>query len=189
MNPYFKFLNEIGTISENTFKQLSNLSEFKKYSSKIQLAEAGKIPSKVFMLVSGVLRAYISLETGKQHNKRLYSAPSFAGALTSMIKNEPSIIALETLTDCEVIEIDYHGFKQLCENNIEINQLYAKVLELAFIAYEERNLDLMTLSATERYLKLKKQIPGIEDIIPQYQIASYLNITPVQLSRIRKSLK
>jgi hypothetical protein len=44
------------------------------------------------------------------------------------------------------------------------------------------------LNGTERYLKLKKQISGIENLIPQYHIASFLNITPVQLSRIRKDL-
>jgi len=61
-------------------------------------------------------------------------------------------------------------------------------LEQVFISYEERNLDLMTLNATESYIKLRKQIPDIDSLIPQYQIASYLSISPVQLSRIRKKL-
>ena len=63
-----------------------------------------------------------------------------------------------------------------------------KLLEHIFITYENRSLDLMRLDATERYLKLREQIPNIDNLIPQYQIASYLNITPVQLSRIRKKL-
>jgi hypothetical protein len=46
----------------------------------------------------------------------------------------------------------------------------------------------MTLNATESYIKLRKQIPDIDSLIPQYQIASYLSISPVQLSRIRKKL-
>lgn len=189
MNPYFKFLNEIGTIDEDAFKELSKLSKYKKVSSKTKLAEAGKIPSKVYMLISGVLRAYVTLESGKQHNKRLYSPYSFAGALTSMIRKQPSIIVLESLTECEVFEIDFPGLKQLCNENVYIGQLYIKVLEHTFIAYEDRNLDLMTLSGTERYKKLRIQIPNIDDLIPQYQIASYLSITPVQLSRIRKSMQ
>jgi len=36
----------------------------------------------------------------------------------------------------------------------------------------------LTLDATQRYLKLRTQIPNIDDLIPQYQIASYLSITP-----------
>jgi hypothetical protein len=46
--------------------------------------------------------------------------------------------------------------------------------------------DLSVLNSTERYIKLKKEIPDIENLIPQYHIASYLNITPTQLSRIRR---
>ena len=54
--------------------------------------------------------------------------------------------------------------------------------------YEERSLELMSMDATERYLKLRERIPHIDDLIPQFQIASFLSITPVQLSRIRKNL-
>lgn len=188
MNPYFKFLNEIGNIDEEAFKSLSKLSKYKKYSSGTEIAKAGKKHKKVYMLISGVLRAYVTLENGKQHNKRLYSPPSFAGALTSMIKKEPSIFTFEAITDCELFEIDYVGLKKLCEEDNSVNRLYSKILEYTFITYEERNLDLMTLSGTERYKKLRKQIPEIDTLIPQYQIASYLGITAVQLSRIRKTL-
>ena len=188
MNRYFKFLNEIGNIDEEAFDRLSSLTKYRKVASQTQLAPTGRIPSKVYMLLSGVLRAYVTLESGKQYNKRLYSPTSFAGALTSMIKRKPSLIVLEALTHCEVYEIDFPGLKKLCNEDINISHLYSKVLEHTFIAYEDRNLDLMTLSGTERYLKLRKQIPNIDDLIPQYQIASYLNITAVQLSRIRKDL-
>ena len=188
MNSNFKFLNEIANIDEETFNILSSLAKYNKVTSQIQISHAGKIPSKVYMLISGVLRAYVTLESGKQYNKRLYSSYSFAGALTSMIKKEPSIVVMETLTECELYEIDYFELMRLCEKNFNIAKLYKKILEHTFIAYEDRNLDLMILSGTERYLKLRKQIPNIDTLIPQYQIASYLNITPVQLSRIRKSL-
>ncbi|MGB6268061.1 MAG: hypothetical protein WBF67_03545 [Olleya sp.] len=41
------------------------------------------------------------------------------------------------------------------------------------------------MNAKGRYLKLREKIPNIDNLIPQYQIAAYLSITPVQLSRIR----
>jgi hypothetical protein len=66
--------------------------------------------------------------------------------------------------------------------------LYTKVLEDAYIKKEKRIFELSMLDATDRYLKIKKDLPNIEKQIPQYQIASFLNITPVQLSRIRKDL-
>jgi hypothetical protein len=53
---------------------------------------------------------------------------------------------------------------------------------------ENRIHDLTSLDATELYLKLKSESPEIEKLIPLYHIASYLNVTPVQLSRIRRDL-
>ena len=61
-------------------------------------------------------------------------------------------------------------------------------MEDAYIKKEKRIFELSMLDATDRYLKIRKDLPNIEKQIPQYQIASFLNITPVQLSRIRKDL-
>lgn len=188
MNPYHEYLNKISPISEDTFGKFSKLCERKTVAPNTILAESGKIHTKIYLLVSGVLRAYITTEHGKDYNKRIYSPIAFAGALTSMIKNEASKITMESLTECDVFEIDYQESMKLCKSINEAARLYTRILEMAFIAYEDRNIDLMTLDATQRYQKLLKQIPNIEELIPQYQIASYLNITPVQLSRIRKKL-
>lgn len=77
---------------------------------------------------------------------------------------------------------------ELANQNPDVLKLYTKVIEQDFLFQEQRVLDLSLLNATERYLKLQKEISNIENILPQYHIASYLNITPVQLSRIRKDL-
>jgi hypothetical protein len=53
---------------------------------------------------------------------------------------------------------------------------------------ENRIHDLTSLDAKSLYLKLKTENPEIEKSIPLYHIASYLNVTPVQLSRIRRDL-
>ena len=164
------------------------LCERKTIAAKTVLSEAGKMPTKLYLLNSGVIRAYITTEEGKDYNKRIYSPISFGGALTSLIKKEPSLITFESLTECDLFEIDYHGAMELCDELADAPKLYTRILEKAFIAYEDRNIDLMTLNGTQRYKKLLKQIPNIEELIPQYQIASYINVTPVQLSRIRKKL-
>jgi CRP-like cAMP-binding protein len=70
----------------------------------------------------------------------------------------------------------------------EIALIYSKVLEENFIKLEVGNIQLATMSATERYLALRKRIPRIDNYISQFHIASHLGITPIQLSRIRKGL-
>jgi hypothetical protein len=60
-----------------------------------------------------------------------------------------------------------------------------KLAESYFVLKEKREIELVLLEAGERYLIFQKEFPGLENRIPQYHIASYLGITPTQLSRIR----
>jgi len=188
MNPNYIFLNSFVDLSEGTFDKLQKLGKFKRIKANTAVTNTGEIPTKYYFLVSGLMRAHIDSECGKIYTKNIFSPMSFVASLTALIKNKPSEFTYETLIDCKVYEFDFAEFMKLCKSDLTISLLYAKILEQVFIGYEKRNLELLSLDATERYLKLRKKIPNIDDLIPQFQIASYLSITPIQLSRIRKKL-
>lgn len=189
MNPNYVFLNSHFGVTEDTFKLLQGISRFKELKKHDTVAKVGEVPSKIYMLTSGIMRVYMNAESGKEHNKNIFSPISFVGALTALIKNEPSKLTYEALTDCKLIELDFADLMHLCNTNLKISRLYNRVLEAVFTSYEKRQLELLSLDATQRYFKLRERIPNIDKLIPQYQIASYLNITAVQLSRIRKQLE
>ncbi|GAA3640980.1 Crp/Fnr family transcriptional regulator [Flavivirga jejuensis] len=188
MNPNVIFLNSFLDVSEETFEKLTSISTFRKIEKGVQIDKSGEIPSKIYLLISGIMRAYLSSETGKEFNKNFFMPFSFVGSLTALIKKRPSRLTYETLTECKVYELNFDDIIKFCKEDILISNLYSKVLERIFIRYEERQLEFISMDATERYLKLRKKIPGIDGLIPQYHIASYLSITPVQLSRIRKKI-
>ena len=185
---YADFLNSFSGISEEIIVELSKISEFKKIEYGNQLVKLNEVPSKVYMLISGVIRCYLSTESGKEFNKSFYLPLGFVGSLTALINRKPSLFVFEALTDCKLYEVDYYKLMKLCEKNESINMLYSKVLETIYVTYEKRLVELISLDAKGRYLELRKHMPDVDKIIPQYHIASYLGITPVQLSRIRKKL-
>lgn len=184
-----EFLDSFGHIPEDTFLKLQGISKFKKIDANTQLDELGKVPSKLYLMISGVMRCYVTSESGKEFNKRFFFSMDFAGSLTALIKNAPSEIVYETITECTFYEIDYRKLKEMCATDMVVSNLYTSILEKVFMRYEKRQLELISLNASQRYLKLKSDIPKIDILVPQYHIASYLSITPVQLSRIRKKLK
>lgn len=184
-----QFSSSFGNIPEDAFLKVKGISEFKKFGPSIQLDELGKMPTKLYLILSGVMRCYIISESGKEFNKRFFFPMNFAGSLTALIKNAPSEIVYETITECSVYEIDYRKLKEMCKTDIVISNLYTTILEKVFMRYEKRQLELISMNASQRYQKLKSDIPDIDKLVPQYHIASYLSITPVQLSRIRKKLK
>ena len=188
MDPNAIFINSFLDVPEETFKKLVNISTFKKIEKGVQIDRSGEVPSKIYMLTSGIIRAYLSSETGKEFNKSFFMPFSFVGSLTALIKKQSSKLTYETLTPCKVYEINFEEITKLCREDIYISNLYNKVLETVFVKYEERQLEFISMDATERYLRLRKKITGIDNLIPQYHIASYLSITPVQLSRIRRKM-
>ncbi len=188
MNRNFTFLNSITSVSEETFEEIIKISEFKRIEAGTQIVKLNEVPSKVYMLVSGMIRCYLNTESGKEFNKTFYLPTNFVASLTALIKGKPSKFVFEALTDCKMYEIDYHKLLKLSKENVVINNLYSSVLELVYIKYEKRLVELISLDARERYIELRKQIPNVDTLISQYHIASYLGITPVQLSRIRKKM-
>ena len=189
MHQNLKFLNTIAPVSEESFNAISQISELKTIPAETQIVKLGEIPTKLYMLVKGSIRCYIAKESGKEYNKTFYFPVTFVGSLTALLKTAPSKFIFETLSDCTLYEVDYKKLMLLCESNKDLKDLYINILEHLYSLYESRLVDQISLDATERYKKLLHRKPDIDRLISQYHIASYLGITPVQLSRIRKKNK
>ena len=182
------FFASVEDIPKTSMDKIVSLSTLKSYKKKEFIAKIGEVPSNFYILRSGVVRSYYVDEKGKEYIRHVFIPPSTTGSLGSLIMENPSLLSYDCLTDCEVYEVNFKKFKKLVRKDIHIANLYAKILENIFLAFEDKIYDLTVLDGTQRYLKLKNQIPEIGNLIPQYHIASYLNISPVQLSRIRKEL-
>jgi CRP-like cAMP-binding protein len=187
-DPNFDFLKSKFHVSKETYVLLQNLASKRKLKTGESIVKQGGKSQKIAILITGLMRAYSTLESGKQITKNIFTPISFVGALSSLIRNKPSLLCYEALVESVIFEIDFNEFIEMSKTNIELSNLYNRILEHIFIMYETIQLEIMTLDGTQRYLSLKSQIPNIDNLIPQYQIASYLNISPVQLSRIRKAL-
>ncbi|WP_299012356.1 Crp/Fnr family transcriptional regulator [uncultured Polaribacter sp.] len=145
-------------------------------------------PEHIYILESGVVRSSFTNSKGKELTRNIYVGQKLIGSLGALVLDKPSKFTFSCLLDCEIYILNFRGFKALAETDIAISNLYNKILEYTFLELESKIYRLSALNATERYLKLLQEIPVIEDLIPQYHIASLLNITPVQLSRIRGEL-
>lgn len=188
MEYFLAALNKITDIDHKTWSQIQGISTVIKFPKKHLLCAQGSAPEYFYFIKKGVTRAYITSNTGSEYNKALFVDDMFFGPLSAMIKGDNSKVAYETLTNCELVEINIKEFMNLVEQSDSINRLYRKVLEVVFLKLETRDIEMVTLNATERYEKLQKRIPGIDNLISQYHIASNLGITSIQLSRIRKKL-
>lgn len=141
-----------------------------------------------FIVKTGLLRSYLETEDGKEVTKFFFTSGHFSGSLHSLIKGNPSDLNYQALTKVTGYKGSFLKLKELTLKSHDFCLFYIKTMEDSYLKVENVILDISTHSATERYLLLKERIPNIDNLIAQRYIASYLNVSPVQLSRIKKSL-
>lgn len=167
------------------FEEIVNYTELKPLEF---FTKSGEKPTDIFIVKSGIIRSYFFNEDGKEITKAFFTPGFVSGATSAMMQNKISDTNYQALTEVTGYRGSFFKLKELILKHHEMSIFYIKALEDAYLKTEKVILDISTLSATERYLSLKKSIPDIDNLISQRYIASYLNITPVQLSRIRKKL-
>ncbi|NKI31824.1 Crp/Fnr family transcriptional regulator [Muricauda sp. DJ-13] len=188
MDGFFDYVNTISPISDKAFMALKPNLKFVELKKGEFFVKAGEIASTIGFLTNGLVRAFFLNQEGREYSKQFFMAPSIIGAYTSLLNKQPARIAQQALTDCEIVVLDYKKLEQAYENFHDLERLGRRVAESYFMEKEQKELEMALLDADKRYLILRERFPKIENLVPQYHIASYLGISPTQLSRIRRKL-
>lgn len=149
------------------------------------LSPLGSVQTTVGLLESGWIRAYYTTADGKPYNKHFFSGPDFVGDYASLLTGRPVEVPQQALTTCVVWVVDRASIIALESRFPSLVQLQRRFAEGLYLLKEQRELEMATMNATQRYARLVEQHPGIEVDVPLYEIAAYLGITPTQLSRVR----
>ncbi|NHZ86031.1 MAG: cyclic nucleotide-binding domain-containing protein [Planctomycetia bacterium] len=179
------YLNKLLNFTDSEIQILLSLFTEKKLKKNEYFAVEGGYSSKIAFIKSGVMRAFYRNNEGDEYNKTFFTNSSFIGAYSSLITGQENLINIQCLTDCVILKANYEGITNLYDSTPKFERLSRILAERFFIMKEKREIELVMLDASERYEIFKKEHPNLENLIPQYHIASYLGITPTQLSRIR----
>lgn len=149
----------------------------------------GDTETYLYMVTSGLLKAYYLSEEGKESIKSFIGKGKLIGSLSSVYANEQASFSLIALEDCQLIKVSFNQLYQQSMQDLTLARpLMQLLLELA-MKKEKREYEFLCLSATERYRLLKQNEPELIDKLTQNDIARYLGITPVALSRIKHRYK
>ena len=107
------------------------------------------------------------------------------GAYSALITGEVNKINIQCLTDCVILKANFSKILELYDLHPGIERLNRVIAEDFFVKKERREMSLVMNDASDRYEMFQEEFSGLENRITQYHIASYLGITPTQLSRIR----
>ena len=185
MNELKEYLNKLLHFTESEMELFISLFSEKHLKKDEYFATEGEYSTKFGFLSLGIVRAFYRNNEGNEYNKTFFSEKGFIGAYSSLVTNQKNQINIQCLTDCSLLTADFLEFKKLYDTHPKIERLARILAEYFFVSKEKREIELVMMDATERYAIFQEEHPNLENHIPQYHIASYLGITPTQLSRIR----
>jgi len=189
MKELLDYINKISPIEDDTFKALQKFFKPSRLEKNEFFVREGSYAQQIGFLKKGLVRAFFLNKEGKEYNKQFFVGPSIIGAYTSLITKQPNQIAQQALTDCEIMVINYKDMERLYDEYHDLERLGRKIAEFYFLEKEQKEIEMALLDADKRYLIMRERFPDLESKVPQYYIASYLGISPTQLSRIRRKLK
>ena len=180
---YFK--NSI-SISPEIENKLNEIIKERNLVKGEQILTDNSLKKEHVFVVSGCLRSFYKTEDGKEHTIQFAIKNWWISDYITLYTNNKSIVSIESLTHSKVLIIDNSKVEKFYKEFPQFEIIQRKNFEKRVATLQKRILNLLTLSAAEKYNQFIKDYTAFEKIIPNYQIASFLGITPQSLSRIRK---
>ena len=159
--------------------------ETKTYKRNEFIKRKNSVDTNLYFVVEGSLRVFI-LHEDEEKVIRFGYKNSLITALDSFLTGEPSLFNIQVIKKTIVKVISKDTFDQLLKVHSFINDIWIKNLELLALQQIEREIDILTNSPKERYLRVLKRSPNLFQEIPNKHIASYLRMSPETLSRMKK---
>ncbi len=182
----YNYLNSISPIQDKTWNSLKGFFAETTLNKGKYFIEEGQITNKIAFLKSGIIRAFYRNSEGLEYNKHFFIENSIVGGYSSLITGNPNKINQQAISDCKLLVANYSDITRLYDSFPDFERVGRRLAENYFVNKEQREVEIVLLDADKRYLIFQKEYPQLEQYIPQYHIASYLGITPTQLSRIRR---
>jgi len=180
-------ISQMVKLSEKEAETFMSMCYRRQFKKKEVLSEDEKVIDEVYFIEKGIIRVKITDLGGTEHTIHFAIENQFIADYRAFITRERSSYQLEAMENTEVIVLPKAGIDWGYQNLQEGEKLGRLIAEYYFTYLDRRIEHLYTLSPLQRYDLMDQIFPNIHNRVPQHMIASYLGITPIHLSRIKKS--
>ena len=164
-----------------------NSTKKKKVKKGDYLLQAGQMVSHFYYLNRGCICYYL-IKDGSEKVMEFFTEDDIFTDLYAYVEEIPANCYLRAVEDCHLYAISKKDVIRSFDYSHRLERFGRLSMQDAFVKAFRRIAHLNNLSNEERYLRLLEKRPDLFQRVPQYLIASYLGLTPVGLSKIRKRL-
>lgn len=173
-------------ISETEWQEFSGKTKERNFKRNELLSSPGTVPNEIFFIEKGIVRVIITDKSGTEHTVHFALENQFIADYTSFLLQQPSLYSIQALEETAVVVLPREAIDWGYEHLQDGQKLGRLIAEFYFIYQDNRVRNIYARTPKERYDSITQVFPNIHNRVPQHMIASYLGITPVHLSRLKK---
>lgn len=176
------------SIDEENISLLSDIFKLRILKKDAFFLQEGENSTEIGFIISGIFRSYYVDKIGNDITKYFYTEGEILFSYAAYLSQKESMYYMQALEDSEILVAKISDFERIIEGNYQLLLFYKKMIDRVLVIKEEHASSFKLLNSIERYKQFLATYPDLGKRIKQYYLASYLGITPVSLSRIRKKL-
>jgi CRP-like cAMP-binding protein len=182
---FFQKVNQYTNLSSEAKQEWAGLLKKREFLKGAYFITVGQIPKRVAFVAKGLFSQYFITDAGDTVIKYFFPEGRILGSIPATLTQTESLFAIEALEDSTVLEYDFREFKKLVSKYRDVAEFYINYLERHWVIEKEPlEVAMKNDTAAKQYSAFLKTYPHLVKRLKKHHIASYLGITPTQLSRI-----
>lgn len=158
----------------------------KTFGKKDYLLKEGQVCKYNYFLLNGLVRSFYIDNKGNEKITQFALENWWVTNMESYIKNVPSYSSIQAIEKTTALIIDKVELETLFNSIPKLERFFRLITQNMLIAIQRKNDIYLQMKSKDRYDDLIQHFPVFAQRVPQYMIASYLEITPEYLSELRK---
>jgi CRP-like cAMP-binding protein len=183
-----QFITKIVEFTPEELTDLNNKCTQVEYPKGSVIMQAGAVQKNLYFITKGIIRNYVENNKGeiKIYNFRSEGMTVTGYALYNYEEKSKALVNVECLEDCVMIQVPLDVINYVINHMKLGDRLGRYMAEAHVVQMLHYVLQRDTKTIIERLDSIDESFPNIHQRVPQYMIASYLGITPVHLSNLKK---
>ena len=183
------YLSGLNCFSHEQIKNISRLFKKQEIKKNEPLVNTGEVWNKVIFIEQGLLRLYYLTPDGKEFNKGFFADSDLVWPMSPIAREEPSSFTICSLENCQLLVAPFNVFETLIKEMSKWPEFSLPFIESLLNLKIRREAQFLLNDASSRYMQIQSEMSDYIERIPDYHIASYLGITHIAFSRLKKSVK
>ncbi|MDO5970462.1 Crp/Fnr family transcriptional regulator [Flavivirga aquimarina] len=181
------YLNRYAPFSDKDINLFYNYLTPQTFRKKEFILKEGEICKIKFFIIKGLTRTFKINDKGNENIIHFGIENWWVTNMESFITEQPSKIYIQALEETTILTISKANLEKAYTDIPKLERVFRIITENMLIAIERKNEHYIKMASKERYLMFINELRSFSQRVPQYMIASYLDITPEYLSELRKN--